>query len=62
MKRADIKRWIAYWTAAKAVAFNEIHSVADMSAARKFCAVMRDGVFWNVTDGEMWAALREMRA
>jgi hypothetical protein len=57
MTKASIKGFIRYWTAAKLVAFEQINSVADVAKARRFCAVMRNGVFANVTDAQIWEAL-----
>ncbi len=61
MTQANIKNWIAYWTAANLVAFDQINSVADVTEARRFCAVMQGGVFANVTDAQIWGALVAFR-
>lgn len=61
MGKAKIKSWIQYWTNARMIAFGEIQSLADMTEARRWCSVMRLGVFSNVTDRQLWDALAEMR-
>jgi hypothetical protein len=40
---------------------DEIRSLADMASARSFCSCMSRGIFWDVTDEEMWGALQEFR-
>lgn len=62
MTKADIKRWIAYWTAADMVAFDEIRTFNQMVEARKYCSCLRVGVFADVTDLQLWNALRDYRA
>ena len=61
MTTADIQRWIAYWTNGNAVNFAAITSLADMTEARRWCSVMRRGVFSNVTDDQLWNALQAQR-
>jgi hypothetical protein len=61
MTQAKIKSWINYWTAANLVAFHEINSAADVANARRFCAVMRNGVFCDVADNSIWQALQSLR-
>lgn len=62
MTNEQIKGWLSYWNAAKMVALDEITSFDRVYQARKFCACMRVGVFTDVTDLQIWNALREMRA
>ncbi len=62
MKAADIQSWIAYWTAAKMVAFDQITSCDRVVQARKYCECMRVGVFADVTDLQIWNALCGLRA
>ena len=57
MTTKQIKTWLNYWMNAKAVAVNEIRSLADVTEARRFCAVMRKGVFTDVTDQQIWEAI-----
>lgn len=62
MTRADIQRWLSYWQNANEVAVEEIRTEADVPVARRFCEVMRAGVFATITDKAIWEALTEMRA
>jgi hypothetical protein len=62
MAQNNITGWIRYWAAANLVAVNEIASLDDVKQARRFCAVMRDGVFSNVTDAAIWQALQSLRS
>jgi hypothetical protein len=62
MKATDIQSWIAYWTAAKMVAFDQITSFDRVYQARKYCECMRVGVFADVTDLQIWNALCGLRA
>ena len=43
------------------VAFDEIRAFDQMYQARKFCPCLRVGVFADVTDLQLWNALREYR-
>ena len=54
--------WFSYWAAAKAVAIEEITSFENMVQARKFCAVMREGLFSATSDLAMWCAFQVWRA
>ena len=58
MTRNQIINWLKYWDAAQCVNFSEIQCVEDVHNARKFCAVMRQGVFLNITDEQIWDALK----
>lgn len=61
MTKTEIKRWIAYWTAAKMVAFDGIRTFDQMFQARTYYECLRTGVFTDVTDLQLWNALREYR-
>lgn len=61
MAQNEIKDWLAYWTAAKMVALDEIRAFDQVHQARKFCQCMRVGVFHDVTDLAIWNAIQEMR-
>jgi nitroimidazol reductase NimA-like FMN-containing flavoprotein (pyridoxamine 5'-phosphate oxidase superfamily) len=61
MANSTIKQWLRYWQAANLVAVDEIRSFQDVYQARKYCSVMRDGVFAEVSDLQIWNALKEMR-
>lgn len=61
MTMAALKGWLQYWINARMVAADEIRSLADMAEARKWCSFMRLGVMRNVSDEQLWNALREMR-
>lgn len=64
MTKTEIKSWLSYWNAARAVAVDEIRAFDQVNLARKFCRVMREGVFHPdlVSDLQIWNALKEMRA
>lgn len=64
MTRADIKTWLTYWNNGSMVAVDAIRALDQVHQARKFCQCMRVGVFHPdlVSDGQIWDALREMRA
>lgn len=61
MTKANIIRWIGYWTRANMFSFDEIKSLADVALARKFCPEMNVGVFYGVTDAQLWEAITETR-
>lgn len=62
MRLGETIKWLDYWNKAHMVAVDEIKSLADMRVARSFCSCMGRGIFWDVTDEEMWAALDRFRA
>jgi len=64
MEQQKICEWLAYWSRAKAVATKEIQSLEQMAEARKWCAVMRQGLFQEarVSTEEMWKALQWARS
>ena len=61
MTTTEIKNWISYWTNANMVAVENIQAFDQVHQARKFCECMRVGVFTEVTDLQIWNAIREMR-
>ena len=63
MKTAQIKEWLNYWNNSKCVAVNQIKSLSDVHEARKFCSVMRKGLFnrYVVSDEQIWDAVKETR-
>ena len=61
MTAAEIKTWIAYWTAAKMVNFDAVRSVEQVYECRKYCSCMRVGVFTEVSDLSIWNALQDIR-
>ncbi len=62
MTQAEIQGWLTYWTNAKMVAFDQINAFDQVHLARKYCQCMRVGVFWNVSDLDIWRALENMRS
>ena len=62
MTQSDIVRWLGYWDRSKSVALDEIRAFDHVYQARKYCQVMRTGIFWDITDLEIWRALLKMRA
>jgi hypothetical protein len=61
MSTPKIKSWLAYWRSANMVDIDQIRAFDQVATARRFCACMREGVFLNVTDLQIWRALTEMR-
>jgi predicted NAD-dependent protein-ADP-ribosyltransferase YbiA (DUF1768 family) len=61
MTTTEIKTWINYWNAAKMVAVDAIQAFEQVYQARKYCECMRVGVFTDVTDLQIWNAIRELR-
>lgn len=61
MTQTEIKSWLSYWNASKSVAVDRIRAFDQVHQARKFCRVMRVGVFADVTDLEIWNSLVSMR-
>lgn len=62
LPNSQIKDWIGYWHRGQVVNISEIGSLTDVRDARMACRVMRDGLFSNVTDEAIWAAIQEWRA
>lgn len=62
MRLGETIEWIDYWNRAHMVNVDAIQSVDDMHLARKHCSCMSHGLFYDVTDEEMWAALQRHRA
>jgi hypothetical protein len=56
-----LTEWLEYWSAAHMVNVDQILSVDDMHTARLHCSCMSHGLFWDVTDEEMFAALQRKR-
>lgn len=57
----EIAGWVSYWNAAGMVAVDEIRAFDQVHHARKFCECMRVGVFLEVTDLQIWNAIRALR-
>lgn len=57
----EIKSWLSYWAASKSVSVENIRAFDQVHLARKYCEVMRVGVFTDVTDLQIWNALVSMR-
>lgn len=62
MTLKEIQTWLSYWQNAGMVAVDAILAFDQVYQARKFCECMRTGVFAEVTDLDIWRALREMRS
>jgi len=62
MNKAEIQNWLTYWENAGMVAVDNICAFDQVHQARKYCACMRQGVFTDVTDLEIWRALVALRA
>ena len=52
--------WLRYWGATNSVALEEILTIEDMHAARRFCPVMKLGVMRDVSDDDLFDALRQI--
>jgi len=61
MTTTEIKVWLTYWNNAKMVAVENICAFDQVAQARKFCECMRVGVFNEVTDLQIWNAIKETR-
>ena len=61
MGASEIQKWLTYWQNAKMVAVAQILAFDQVHQARRFCACMREGVFTDVTDLQIWRALTDMR-
>jgi hypothetical protein len=63
MTRSEIQDWLIYWKNANMVAVDEIRCFENVYQARKFCRVMRVGVFHTdlVSDLQIWNALVDLR-
>ena len=64
MKQHEVIAWLRYWQVAKAVAVDQIRAFDQVHLARKYCQVMRVGVFCDdlVSDLQIWNAIKAMRA
>ena len=62
MTQQEIQGWLNYWQNARMVAVENICAYDQVHLARKYCEVMRVGVFSDVTDLQIWNALEDMRA
>ena len=62
MSTKEIQRWLKYWQAANMVAVDAIMAHDQVYQCRRFCKCMREGVFTDVTDLQIWNALVEMRS
>ena len=62
MTEGRIIDFLQYWDKAEMVAIDQIRAFDQVYTARKFCACMRQGVFSDVTDLQIWRALERMRA
>ena len=64
LTQAQIQNWLRYWANSKMVAIDAIRAFDQVYQARKFCRVMREGVFHPdlISDGAIWDALRAMRS
>jgi uncharacterized protein (DUF3084 family) len=67
MTTAQIQDWLTYWKNGGMVAVDAIRALDQVYQARKFCRVMREGIFTpdQVSDGQIWdaiVALRQKRA
>ena len=61
MAKAEIQKWLRYWSAARIVSVDQILAFDQVHTARRFCQCMRVGIFSEVTDLQIWRALTEMR-
>ena len=61
MTKEEIQTWLTYWASSHMVSVDRILAYDQVPIARKYCRVMNVGVFHDVTDGQIWDALREMR-
>lgn len=62
MPQREIQDWLTYWQNANMVAVDAICAFDQVHQARRFCSCMRDGVFANVSDLDIWRALENMRS
>ena len=61
MQTEEIQTWLTYWNNANMVAVDAIRAFDQVYQARKYCACMRQGVFADVTDLQIWRALCALR-
>ena len=61
LKTSEIQTWLDYWQRSRAVAVDQILAFDQVHEARRFCSVMREGIFADVTDLQIWRALCDMR-
>lgn len=57
----EIQTWLNYWQHGDMVAVDRIRAFDHVYEARKYCACMRTGIFADVTDLQIWLAIRDMR-
>ena len=57
----NVQNWLNYWRNANMVHLGAITTLQNVAVARRFCSCMRTGVFADVSDGQIWDALRDMR-
>ena len=64
LTKSDIQAWLSYWKIGGLVAVDRILTLQHVYEARKYCRVMREGIFTPdaVSDGQIWDALQTMRA
>ncbi len=62
MKQSEIKIWLNYWSHST-VNVDAIQSLEDVAIARRFCSVMRVGLFCYdlVSDEQIWDAIVAIR-
>ena len=61
MTKLNIQDWLIYWDNAKMIAVDKIQAFDQVHQARKFCECMRVGVFSDVTDLQIWNAIKNLR-
>lgn len=61
MTTTEIKNWLNYWQNSKMVNLDAITSFDRVYQARKYCQCMRVGVFSDVTDLQIWNAIRTLK-
>lgn len=61
MNKQEIQTWLSYWDNGDMVNVGRILAYDQVHTARLYCPVMARGVFTDVTDGQIWDALRDMR-
>ncbi len=63
MNRTDMIRWIGYWDkSSKGPNLARVENLADMKICRMFNPCMQGGLFADIIDEQLWAALQEYRA
>jgi len=62
MTKAKIIEWLGYWNrASMGPNLNRVETFEDMVTCRKFNMVMNVGLFYDVTDEQLWEAFQEWR-